>query len=156
MTTELKIKKNGEDITVMENGETIIQLRFFKGDFGGGGYFKPLSALDAEKIIQEKKLLPENIKISFDHDHRFGGGIINRERSEEKIVKAIENEHLGFSSNGKITQSKVHFTDGTTGTWVLDNGSPYYRDRVEIPEELHTSFIGKSAKDLIDAGYKEI
>jgi hypothetical protein len=101
-------------------------------------------------------LVPENVKISFDPDNRFGGGIINRERSQEKVIAKIENDHLGFSANGKITQSKIVYTDGSVETWVLDNGSPYRRDRVEIPEEKHPAFIGKTAKDLIEKGYKQI
>jgi hypothetical protein len=150
------VKENNGDITVIENGFTIIRLRFYKGDFLGGSFYKPLDSFFSEKCIRINKLLPENVKISFDPDHRFGGGLIHRDRSKEQIVKAIENHHLGFSATGKITQSKVTFEDGSEEIWILDNSSQYRRDRVAIDEEFHESFIGTSARNLMDAGYKSI
>jgi hypothetical protein len=65
-----------------------------------------------------------------------------------RTVIGIENRHHGFSCNGKITSSRVKFSDGTEATYILRCKSDYYRDRQEIPEERHADLIGKTDAEM--------
>jgi hypothetical protein len=149
---EVEINKGyKDDLDLYVNGEYAARLFYDNGEFQMAHVYKcETSREEIHKILKDKFG-----KLNFVNDDRFGGSIAYPVK-REKIISKIQNEHLGFSCNGKITQSRVTFSDGTEGIYVLDNGSPYRRDRVQIEEEDHKDFIGKPSSHLYEKGYKQI